>query len=435
MPPQNQAEQSAQKPALDFSHIPGWQQIDGDLQARTQAQAQAALPQPKITPPWENEPELPAGPPTTKLGKAYDAAKSWLSEHEQNLSEKVLAPFRTGLDRMSEDLQQAGESGHTASGGQLTGPTRALASGVGSLLKQVPIGRNVKETALMALTPPEFPEAKGISRELKAGEKSAAKLDFSHIPGHAEVSAEKAERRAGVGGYSGDSPTESQFVQKVIQGEKNTETWAPADMGDGGKAWLDKTGKYIPQDKEHQDIPGNFWNRSIRIGNLEKKGPLLVHAEGAPSEAQRKAIAADIKKQGGAIYDLKKDGNNVTGEAKTVGDFLRAIDSTWKPETSLAPKQSLADRLFSEALAKPQGGHAGGGVASVEELSRPGRFVKISKSGMPTDQGKVPDFNLKAGEAGYQVKPDGMWELKAGQETNATKLGVQNYAREVFKKR
>ena len=68
--------------------------------------------------------------------------------------------------------------------------------------------------------------------------------------------------------------------------------------------------------------------------DLERKGPLLVHAEGAPTEAQRKAIAADIKKQGGAIYDLKKDGNNVTGEAKTVGDFLRAIDSTWKPESA-----------------------------------------------------------------------------------------------------
>lgn len=241
----------------------------------------------------------------------------------------------------------------------------------------------------------------------------------------------KKERRAGVGGYSGDSPTESQFVQKVTQGAKDTETWAPADMGDGGKAWLDKDGKYIPQDKEHQNIAENFWNGHIRIGNLEGKGPLLVHSEGAPNEAQRKAIAADIKKQGGAIYDLKKDGNNVTGEAKTVGDFLRAIDSTWKP----APRKSLADQLFESAGERLQGGHVGGGVASVEELARPGRFVKISKSGMPTDQGKTPDFNLKAGEAGYQVKPDGTWELKAGQESSTTKAGVQNWAREVYGQR
>lgn len=83
----------------------------------------------------------------------------------------------------------------------------------------------------------------------------------------------------------------------------------------------------------------------------------------------------------------------------------------------------------------PQGGHAGGGAASVEELARPGRFVKISRSGAPTDQGKVPDFTLKAGEAGYQVKPDSTFELKAGQETPATKTAVQKYAKEVFSKK
>ncbi len=79
----------------------------------------------------------------------------------------------------------------------------------------------------------------------------------------------------------------------------------------------------------------------------------------------------------------------------------------------------------------PQGGHAGGGVASVEELNRPGRFVKISRSGEPTDQNKSPDFNLKPGEAGYQVTPHG-YELKAGQETPATKLAADKYHKEVF---
>jgi len=85
-----------------------------------------------------------------------------------------------------------------------------------------------------------------------------------------------------------------------------------------------------------------------------------------------------------------------------------------------------------EPVRRIQGGHAGGGVASEEELARPGRFVKISRSGVPTDQGKVPDFNLAAGEAGYQVTPGGKYELKAGQETPATKRGVESYAKEVY---
>lgn len=106
-----------------------------------------------------------------------------------------------------------------------------------------------------------------------------------------------------------------------------------------------------------------------------------------------------------------------------------------KPESKLEPKPAESEpRVINPEPPKlDQGGHAGGGVASEEELARPGRFVKIDRSGMPTDQNKVPDFNLKQGEAGYQVKPDGSYELKAGQETPATKRGVEGYAKEVFK--
>ena len=82
----------------------------------------------------------------------------------------------------------------------------------------------------------------------------------------------------------------------------------------------------------------------------------------------------------------------------------------------------------------PQGGHAGGGVASVEELNRPGRFVKVSRSGALTDQGKTPDFNLRPGEVGYQVKPDGTFEVKDGMETPAHKAAIQRYANDVFPK-
>lgn len=79
----------------------------------------------------------------------------------------------------------------------------------------------------------------------------------------------------------------------------------------------------------------------------------------------------------------------------------------------------------------PQGGHAGGGVASVEELNRSGRFVAINpKNGAVTDQGKVPDF--REGVTGYQVHPNGKIELKAGTETPATKLAAQKYHKEVY---
>jgi hypothetical protein len=86
------------------------------------------------------------------------------------------------------------------------------------------------------------------------------------------------------------------------------------------------------------------------------------------------------------------------------------------------------------AEAGPQGGHAGGGVASEEELARPGRFVKVSRSGAPTDQGKTPDFNLRPGEAGYQVTKEGPRHV-AGEESAATKRGAEAYHKEVFGQR
>lgn len=121
------------------------------------AQAKAALPKPELAKPWEDEPTLPSAP-TSGLGQAYAKFKDFLSEHEQHFSDSVLKPFRQGLDNMAEDLQNAGETGHTQSGGKLNDATRALASGTGEMLKMVPVGKDVKETAAMAIVPPELEE-------------------------------------------------------------------------------------------------------------------------------------------------------------------------------------------------------------------------------------------------------------------------------------
>src|SRR5579885_2176721 len=128
---------------------------DADLAARTQAAARADLLQPRVANPWEEEPELPSDHPTGVqfLDKAYTSARGKVNEWEDAANKKVVQPFRQGLDTIGSDLQEAGESGHTKSGGQLTGPARALASGVGTLIKNAPVGSTVRDTALMALTP------------------------------------------------------------------------------------------------------------------------------------------------------------------------------------------------------------------------------------------------------------------------------------------
>ena len=156
------------------------------LRVRTLQQAQSDLPQPTITPPWEDEPRLESAP-TSKIGKAYQDGKQLLEKYGQHFSEKVLTPFREGLDRIGDQLQEAGESGHTQSGGQLTGPTRALVSGVGALVKQVPVGRDFKSTALAWATPPELPEGNALSQELNAWERTGKEIGAVYHGGKTTV--------------------------------------------------------------------------------------------------------------------------------------------------------------------------------------------------------------------------------------------------------
>jgi hypothetical protein len=105
----------------------------------------------------------------TKLQKAYDAAKSWLGEHEDKIDEQYLKPFRQGLDNMADDLQSAAESGHTQGGVPLTGPTKALTEAAAAGLRMVPIGKTVKDTAAAVIAPPELNES-ALAKNLVEGE-------------------------------------------------------------------------------------------------------------------------------------------------------------------------------------------------------------------------------------------------------------------------
>ena len=160
-------------------------------------------------------------------------------------------------------------------------------------------------------------------------------------------------RRAGVGGVGDETPEESYFAQQA-RGEnyrgRGARANSDADMGNGGKAWLSTKGEYDPQDRIHSDYDKNFAKSNVRIGNLEGDGKLLVHSQGPLNEAQRIAVAADIRKQGGAIYDFEgstdSPGGGLRGEATTVGDFMHAHDKAYPPKTvDNSDVQELYDNL------------------------------------------------------------------------------------------
>ena len=112
---------------------------------------------------------------TEKFGSpqevAYGKLKNWLSEHEQHFSDKVLKPFREGLDNMADQMENSPVT-------KAASPTaQGVAKGTAELLRAVPVGKDVKETA------------------------AANVLDFSGLEGHVleEAAPEYAYRARDVG--------------------------------------------------------------------------------------------------------------------------------------------------------------------------------------------------------------------------------------------
>lgn len=152
-----------------------------DLRVRTVQQAKADLPKPEYMAPAE---DLTQG---TKIRKAYDAASQWLGEHEQHLSEKILRPFREGLDNMADEIES---SPYVKAA---TPVAKGVATGTAELLRMVPVGKDVQSTALAMLPPPELkglrvrPAANILHEEgdafnrvlLKSGEKEVGRVNYN----------------------------------------------------------------------------------------------------------------------------------------------------------------------------------------------------------------------------------------------------------------
>jgi len=100
-----------------------------------------------------------------------------------------------------------------------------------------------------------------------------------------------------------------------------------------------------------------------------------------------------------------------------------------KPEE---PEHITFGGIGGKEVSAPQGGHAGGGVASVEELNRPGMFVKMDRAGQISNQNKTPDFNLQKGEVGFQVMPDGTYRVAAGTPTAAQEAAIKVHAQNLY---
>lgn len=100
-----------------------------------------------------------------------------------------------------------------------------------------------------------------------------------------------------------------------------------------------------------------------------------------------------------------------------------------------ARKASVQSTGVNDMASAPQGGHAGGGTVSVEELNRPGTNFVINKGNQVTYQGKsfAPE-STPPGGAHVTVLPNGQFRVNAGTLTPQQGLALKRTLFELSKK-
>lgn len=311
------------------------------------------------------------------LERAYGHAKNFLAEHEQHLSESVLKPFRQGLDNLASDLEQAASSGHTKSGGTLTPATRALVGASGAALRAVPVGSNVKETAQALIVPPEFPEGRGLSAELKATERAAPNLEGLRVrrvePNLEGLRVRKAE----------------QVVQKDSVAQHIVKS-SPASAG----ITLDSAKKMLQSDSyELKEIPVDSVKRSVSLPNE-------VSREYAKRETPIPPIVLDPTN--GVV-----DGNHRLTAAKirgqeTISAYVPKSEQPRLPDTRThAATETLyhgSPDVSKTTSLKPgnAGGYFGNGIYLSRDREVAGRFSKLESSNPTLERnadGSFTDIN------------------------------------------
>jgi len=273
------------------------------------------------------------------LQQAYGKMKNFLGEHEQHLSEKVLKPFRQGLDNMADDLEEAAGTGHTRTGGELTPVTRLLAGGVGRALRFVPIGSNVKETAAALVVPPEMgPEGKALSKKINAAQKAEPVYAYR-------------TRDVGEQGIPADSRSHAHATMSEEEAKSYSESRGKV-QGKPQETVRFRLDKVKPEDYERKAGPGGSdWIKLKKAVPEEATEKLSPNADAVARN--RPEIATDninrAKKLG---IETTPEGNLVLYHGTKSGDVIRSSGNI-KQGSYLAADEKTA-RQYAEGATGPE---------------------------------------------------------------------------------
>jgi hypothetical protein len=248
---------------------------------------------------------------------AYGKLKSWLSDHEQHFSDKVLKPFREGLDNMADQIE-------TSPVVKAASPTaQGVAKGTAELLRQVPVGKDVKSTAVANI----------------------GTFDFSGLEGHVleEEAPQVAYRARPVGqkGVSaGERPVATSSLDKAKTYKENLEsmTGQPHEVVQIPLKKGEHTVHAGPDDDRWFSFKKDVPEESIAPHNPDVK-PFKVEwkPNGKYGVVNPKGITLDTYGTRGEAEIASHKMAQQSAKAKAEQDVAKARASSEKPEPGAEP--------------------------------------------------------------------------------------------------
>jgi hypothetical protein len=250
---------------------------------------------------------------------AYGKIKNWFSEHEQHFSDKVLKPFRDGLDNMADEIDKSPIV-------KAASPTaQGVAKGTAELLRAVPVGKNVKDTAAMAFVP-----------------------DFSSLEGHIleEEAPQLAYRARPVGQKgvaAGERPVATSSLDKAKTYKENLEsmTGQPHEVVQIPLKKGEHTVHAGPDDDKWFSLKKDVPEESVKIHGKEKPaGP----GEEPDNEREIRTRTANVKPIKFGDSDVAKEKPGATEGLKEPKNKSRiVIEGIDEPKPN--PEGKYSDKI------------------------------------------------------------------------------------------
>lgn len=291
--------------------------------------------------------------------QAYGKMKNWLSTHEQHFSDKVLKPFRQGLDNMGNELVEKGLDTHIP-----------LLAAAGEAMKAVPVGKNVKETAAALVTPPELSEENLLGKSLD-------KLSKEVPPTVEHFAASETEPAKAV--------LSDATGKKIGQAKWTTE---------GSEAHLN--GIYV-------DTKGKGHGKMLleEVANKAKESGAKGLTVGKVNSATPDAIS---------LFDRHKTNPVEKVETTVKGSQARRINFEPKVEKPVQAVEKTAnpkDIIEKEGLKYKGEVSPGSGVHMFEHPDHPGKTASLKESQVTPEGVRTKmDSKLKEFEAGEKMKSE-----------------------------